>query len=549
MRKSLIFKNSCKLILYCLFLATVQYTNAQGIITTIAGTGTAGFSGDGGAATKAELNNPITTIADKHGNLFILDGSNNCIRKIAPNGITTTIAGIVGTKYGYNGDGILATKSTLAYPTDIKMDRVGNIYIADGTNFRIRKIDTAGIITTIAGTGSEGYSGDGGAATKAEIYLPVGLAVDIVGNVYFSDNSNRVRKIDTSGIITTVAGNGYGSGGGVGGGGYSGDNGQAISAELYQPQGVVVDNTGNIYIADQSNNRIRKVSTNGIITTVVGTGVAGYGGDNGLAANAELNNPVAIAFDTLGNLYISDWVNNRIRKVTNDTITTIAGTGVAGFSGDGGDATAAELNGPSYLCIDSTGNIYIPDFNNNRIRKITYPKPLPLQITSFGATHTADRVQLGWQTATELNTSRFIIQHSTDGSSFTDIGTVKAVGSGANSYSYPDTHPANGINYYRLESVDKDGAATYSKIVSCEMSVVSKQFTIYPNPAKDNVTISGNHIACVQVIDNLGRVVKVVSLKDATNPVLCVSGLAARVYNLKIQTSDGKVSGLGFVKE
>ena len=192
----------------------MQNAPAQGIITTVAGTGKSGFGGDGGAATMAEFKNPGSAILDKHGNLLILDQVNNCIRKIDTAGIVTTIAGMAGSKPGYNGDGILATKATLAYPYDIKMDRFGNIYLADDVNFRIRKIDTAGIIHTIAGTGSEEYSGDGGAATKAEIYLPVGLAVDIFGNVYFSDNSNRVRKIDTSGIITTVAGNGYLPGGG-----------------------------------------------------------------------------------------------------------------------------------------------------------------------------------------------------------------------------------------------------------------------------------------------------------------------------------------------
>ena len=335
-----------------------------------------------------------------------------------------------------------------------------------------------------------------------------------------------------------------------GAGGYSGDNGLATSAELGSPFGLAVDKIGNLYIADESNNRIRKVSTNGIITTVVGTGVAGYGGDNGLAINAELNGPFGVAIDTFGNLYISDVNNNRIRKVTNDTITTIAGTGVAGFSGDGGDATAAELNGPSYLCIDSTGNIYIPDFNNNRIRKITYPKTLPLQLTSFLETQISGGVLLSWQTATELNTSHFIIQHSPDGSSYTEIGTVKAIGIGGNSYSFTDAHPSDGINYYRLQSVDKDGSFSYSKVVSVSLTTNhSSLTTIYPNPAKDNVTIRGNHIASVQVIDNMGRVVKVVSFKDVTNPVLSVSSLPAGVYHLHIQTTDSNVSGVGMVKE
>jgi len=529
-------KISYAIVFLTFILLFIAFTlNAQGIITTIAGTGKRGFSGDDSIATKAELNYPISASFDNKRNLFIADAGNNCIRKIDTAGIITTIAGIGGSKPSYNGDDILATKATLGIPYDIKEDRLGNIYLADGTNFRIRKIDTAGIIHTIAGTGAEGYSGDGGPATKAEIYLPVGLAVDIVGNVYFSDNSNRVRKIDTSGIITTVAGNGYQPGG------YSGDNGLATSAELHAPQGLVVDKAGNIYVVDAENNRIRKVSTNGIITTVVGNGVSGYGGDSGLAINAELKSPYGVALDTHDNLYFSD--GSYLRKVTSNTINTIAGTGVAGFSGDGGNATAAELNGPAYICIDPTDNIYIPEYLNNRIRKITYPKTLPLQLTGFSATHITNGVQLGWQTATELNTSHFIIQHSTDGSTYKDIGTVKAIGSGANSYSFTDNNPTNGTNYYRLQSVDKDGAVSFSKVVSVQLTVDRLPFTVVPNPARDVATIRGSHIASVQVIDNMGRIVKVVSLKDATNPVLSVSSLAAGVYHLRIQTMDGEVSG------
>ena len=174
---------------------------------------------------------------------------------------------------------------------------------------------------------------------------------------------------------------------------------------------------------------------------------------------------------------------------------------------------------------------------------------LPVNINDFRVISLVNAMKISWQTATEQNTSHFIIQRSTDGSSFTDIGTVKAIGSGANSYSSTDNKPTNGINYYRLESVDKDGASTFSKVVSCELSVVSKQLTVYPNPAKSSVTVRGSHIASVQVIDNIGRVVKVVEFKDAANPSLSVSGLGAGVYHLRIQTTDGGVSGAGFLKE
>ena len=174
---------------------------------------------------------------------------------------------------------------------------------------------------------------------------------------------------------------------------------------------------------------------------------------------------------------------------------------------------------------------------------------LPVVLLDFAAKPLDKQIAVNWHTAIELNTSHFIIQHSTDGSSFRDIGTVKAIGSGSNKYAFTDNKPTIGINYYRLQSVDKDGSVSYSKIVSPSLTTNHSPLTTFPNPAKSTVTISGSHISTVQVIDNIGRVVKVVSLKDATNPTLSISGLPAGVYHLRVQTSDGGVSGVGFVKE
>ncbi len=549
----LIFRNSCKLLACCLLSAIVQRTTAQttiATITTIAGTGTAGFSGDGGPATKAELLGPYGITLDNHGNLLIAEHDNQRIRKVAPNGTITTIAGInggttntgIGTIGGYNGDSILATKAQLNVPFDVKVDKHGNIYIADAVNNRIRKIDTAGIITTIAGTGAIGLIGDGGPAIKATLYNPLGLAIDTIGNVFFVDGTNRVRKIDTSGIITRVAGSSFQ-------GGFSGDGGLATNAVLNNPHEILVDNAGNIYIADNLNYRIRKVSTNGIITTVVGKGTPGYSGDGGKAINAELDGPYGVALDKLGNLYITDQANYVIRKVTNDTITTIAGNGKFGYSGDGGNPLNAEIDYPNYLTIDTSGNIYLSNSVFNRVRKITYTKVLPLRLMGFSATHATSGVLLGWQTVTELNADHFVVERSMDGISFTDIGTLKAVGSGANEYSFTDNSPTNVINYYRLKNVDKDGSSTFSKVVSVQFTVNSNQLTLYPNPSKDNVIVKGSHISSLQVIDNSGKVVKVVSLKDATNPTLSVVGLPAGAYHLRVQTIDGKESGVGFVKK
>ena len=284
----------------------------NGQINTVAGNGTPGYSGDGGAATSAELNAPHGVAVDSAGNLYIADLSNNCIRKVtATTGMITTVAGN-GTA-GYSGDGGAATSAELYNPFGVEVDSSGNIYIADIGNNRIRKVTaTTGMITTFAGNGTAGYSGDGGAATGAGLHFPISVAVDASDNIYIADSYNQcIRKVTaTTGIITTVAGNGTK--------GYSGDGGAATNAELNTPDGVAVDVSGNIYIADANNNRIRKVTAStGIITTVAGNGTRGYSGDGGAATSAELYSPTAVAVDVdvSGNIYIADDANNRIRAV------------------------------------------------------------------------------------------------------------------------------------------------------------------------------------------------------------------------------------------
>ena len=289
----------------------------NGIISTVAGNGIGGYSGDGGAAISAKLYYPSGVAVDATGNLFIADAANERIRKVGINGIITTIAGN-GT-YGYFGDGDAATNAELKGPEGVAVDSTGNLFIADVYNNRIRKVGTNGIISTVAGNGTNGYSGDGGAATNAELYDPSGVMVDATGNLFIADAYNeRIREVGTNGIINTVAGNGYGA---YGYGGYSGDGGAATNAELYDPSGVAVDAVGNLFIADYYNQRIREVRTNGIITTVAGngygagTGNGGYSGDGGAATNFELNNPIGVAVDATGNLFIGDGYNQRIREV------------------------------------------------------------------------------------------------------------------------------------------------------------------------------------------------------------------------------------------
>ena len=505
--------------------------NAQ-IITTFAGNGIHGYCGDNGAATSACLNDSFggQITVDAAGNIFIADADNNRIRKVNTSGVISTIAGNgIG---GYSGDGGPATSASLSTPIGVAVDGLGNIYIADFVNNRIRKVDTSGVISTIAGNGDLGYSGDGGPATSASLRNPIGIAVDALGNIYIADHANvRIRKVDTNGVISTIAGNGNWS--------YSGDGGAATNASLWNPTGVTVDALGNIFIADGN---IRKVDTSGVISTVAGNSNYGYSGDGGAATSASLD-AEGVILDAFGNIFIADAGNNRIRKVdTSGVISTIAGNGTQGFSGDGGAATSASLNNPTGIAVDAKGNIYLADNGNSRVRKVYYGT-LPIKFSYFTAIANNNNIQTTWRTSTEPNTSHFIIQHSIDGNSFIDIGTVKAIGSGANGYSFTDTHPTNGINYYRLKSVDKDGASTFSKVVNAEIVDSRYEIVVVPNPVRSLATIKGNHIASVQVIDNIGRVVKTVILKDATNPTLAVVGLQAGVYHLRVETSDGKVSG------
>ncbi len=300
---------------------------------------------------------------DASGNLYIAEQANNRIRKISASGIISTVAG--NGSFGFSGDDGVATSASLYYPTHVAVDASGNLYIADQGNNRIRKVSPSGIISTVAGNGSAGFSGDGGLATAASLYRPQGVAVDALGNLYIADISNqRIRKVNTSGIISTVAG--------IGSFGFSGDGGSATAASLHNPSGVAVDASGNLYIADYSNYRIRKVNTSGIISTVAGNSSYGFSGDGGSATAARLNNPIGVAVDASGNLYIADENNNRIRKVSpSGIISTVAGNGISGFSGDGGAATAASLNYPRGVVVDGSGNLYIADKDNYRIRKVS----------------------------------------------------------------------------------------------------------------------------------------------------------------------------------
>jgi sugar lactone lactonase YvrE len=345
------------------------------IITTVAGNGSTNYSGDGGVATNAGIDQPSGVSFDAAGNLYVADYLNNRIRKVDTNNIITTVAG--NGSANYSGDGGAATNASLNNPDGVTSDAAGNLYIADFLNHRIRFVNiTNGIISTVAGNGRPGFVKDGYQATNlpySSISGPAGVALGKGGVWYIADEYNdRIRKVAANGIMTTVAGKGANSP--IGFFNYSGDGGAATNAGLGNPNCVALDSAGNLYIADQDAYRIRKVDTNGIITTVAGNGASGVQtGDGGEATNAVLNLPQSVCFDAAGNYYIAE--GETIRMVdTNGIITTVAGKSdyLYGYSGDGGAATNATLFAPESITIDAFGNLYIADIQNNRIREVHF---------------------------------------------------------------------------------------------------------------------------------------------------------------------------------
>jgi trimeric autotransporter adhesin len=396
----------------------IRKVDSTGIIRTIAGTGKPGFGGDGGPATSALLYQPWTVSADTQGNILLIDYANDRVRRIDTKGNIDTVAG--NGKVGLGSNNVPAISSPLYYPFSVAAESSGSFLIADFSNNIIRRVSTTGIIVTIAGTGSKvvapsgsaataallaapskvtiepsgnlliadwnnhlvervnlstgtistvagigrpTYTGDNVPAVNSGVNFPQGITTDAAGNIYISDTFNeRIRKIDTTGVITTIAG--------VGSPGYSGDQGPAVNANVNVPQGLRFDPAGDLVFADSNNNAVRMITPKGVIQTIAGNGQAGYNGDNIPASRAQLSAPTDVAFDSAGNLYIADSKNNRIRRISNGIITTVTGTGAGGFSGDG-PATASQLNTPAGINFDGNGNLIIADRDNHRIRRLT----------------------------------------------------------------------------------------------------------------------------------------------------------------------------------
>jgi sugar lactone lactonase YvrE len=413
----------------------VRKVTPTGVISTVAGGGNAGL-GDGGPATSAQLATPMGVAVDAAGNLFIADTGNARVRKVTPGGVINTVAGIgPWPPWYYLGDGIPATSAQLSYPLGVAVDAAGNLFIADTDNNRVRKV-IGGVINTIAGNGTFGYSGDGGPATSAQLYRPMGVAVDAAGNLFIADTyNNRVRKVTPAGIISTVAG--------TGDQGFYGDGGPATSAAFYEPTGVAVDTAGNLFIADWGNNCVRKVIPGGVISTVAGNEIQGYSGDGGPATSAQLYRPQGVAVDAAGNLFISDTYNNRVRKVTpGGIISTVAGNGTQGDSGDGGPATSAQLNGPQGVAVDAAGNLFIADTGTR-------------MVTTAGVISTVASVS-GFGVAVDSAGNLFIVGDGVH--KVTPAGIISTVaGNGTVGYS-GDGGPATSAQFYQPEGVAVDAA-------------------------------------------------------------------------------------------
>ncbi len=335
------------------------------VIRTVAGNDTLGYTGDGGPAVRAQIGKSWSVVQDTAGNMYIADDETNYIRKVSRDGIISTIAG-VGYP-GYTGDGGSAVRARLNYPSGLALDAAGNLYFADNGNFCIRKISTSGIITTVVGDGSgvRGNAGDGGPATSARLAGCIYLAFDKAGNMYICDGNARIRKVNTSGTISTFAGSGAL--------GYAGNGVAATTAALSGTSGIAIDTAGNVFFSDQTNHLIRKINTSGVITNFAGIPTAGgFTGDGGAATSAKLNGPGGLAVDTFGNVYVADQGNFRVRKISAaGIITTIAGNGGWAYSGDGGVPTAASLKIPTSVFIgNSNHNIFITDRRNFVVREI-----------------------------------------------------------------------------------------------------------------------------------------------------------------------------------
>lgn len=521
----------------------IRRVSTKGIISTVAGVnGESGLYGDGGPATSATLSNPNGIAFGRDGSLYIADTDNNRIRRVAPNGAISTFAGS-GTSDtpGFGGDNGPATAARFDTPFAVAVGPDGSVYIADNGNNRIRRVAPNGTISTFAGNGTATFSGDGGPASAASINSPYGITVAPDGTVYFADSSNsRIRRVTPNGTISTFAGNGNfqstGDGGPAisaaftaplgltlgsdnslyiadygaqrirrvtpsgtiatfaGNGGFFGDGAGATLASLFTPSTAAVGPDNSVYIADTANNRIRRLTPDGIITTVAGTGVPGARGDGGPATSARLNQPYGIAAAPDGSLYIADSNNHRIRRVSPDgVISTIAGNGVYGFGGDGGPATSAQLAGPSSIALAPDGSVYIADYGNARIRRVTPDGKISTVAGTGVAGFSGDG---GPATSAQLNSPSSIAVNPTDGSLYIADTANNRIRRVSITNGRISTVAGNGVNGY-----DGDGGPAASAQLS--------------NPTGISIDPSG----LLYIVDSYNNVIRLVTPAGAISTI------------------------------
>ncbi len=475
----------------------------------------------------------ICMTIDRSGNIYVADGSLGVVKKVTPSGVISIYAGN-GTA-GYSGDGGPAMAAAFNIPMDVSLDTAGNLYVTDLNNHAIRKITPSGVISTIAGTGSSGYSGDGGPATVATLGSAQYATADAAGNIYVTDvSAYTIRKINAAGIITTFAGT-HGSPG------FSGDGGPATAAQFSTLTDLAVDASGNLYIGDNGNHRIRKINTTtGIITTVAGNGIAGYTGDGGLATDAELNDILAVKLDGLGNLFVSDDVQYVVRKIDpSGIISTAIGTGAAGYSGDGGLAVLATTNSNNAVAVDAVNNLYITDQATNVIRKVTYTP---------GATSDSMAIYIeglcnGVSLSTVTNSTSPLTLYTYFGDGTSDVSALTSGLPGIENVNVTHVYAIPGT--YSIKEVLKNGTtAIDSTLFSyrfqlCQSFAVKFYFDANGNCTKDSAE-AFNYLPIVTEVDSNGVAIDTIS--GTSGFEYLAYGAVGDVYTFKVISTPAGIS-------